>query len=315
METSRTCITGSLFLVFAMAAPASAQRPGDPRGLNIPWTLRDRLAAASFDRLENAPPVRTGRHVIRNEEQWRRVLVEDSQPGGQAPRFPNVDWKKTMVLAAGMGRQPTGGYRIRIADVKKTEKNLVVTVETRRPGPGDIVTQALTWPSDTVVVPATTLSVRWVEREAQANPGNPQSPRYGGSVLRRPSRNTSLATSVFTFRETGGIAGFDRQTVIRLASRPVSARETGTAREQRDVQVTANRLRAIETQVRNSGFLDLKASYGRSGQVRDGMARTIRVLVDQRWKTVTVHDGSELDSAPAAFDTVWKLLQEEARKR
>lgn len=315
MESTRIYIAGSLFLAFALSSPASAQRPGVPRGTTIPWTLRDRLAAASFDRLENAPPVRKGRHVIRNEEQWRRALTEDDQPGGQASRLPNVDWKKMMVLAAGMGRQPTGGYRLRITDVKKTKTNLVVTLETRRPAPGEIVTQALTWPSDTVVVPATTLAVRWVERDASANPGNPQSPRYGGSVLRRPSRNTGLATSVFTFRESGGIAGFDRQTVIRLAGRPVTARETGTARDQRDVQVTANRLRALESQVRNSGFLDLKETYGRSGQVRDGMARTIRVLVDQRWKTVTVHDGSSFEPTPAAFETVWNLLQEESRKR
>lgn len=54
-----------------------------------------------------------------------------------------------------MGQKNTGGYGIKVTDVRMDEdKVLYIEVETRSPGPEDIVTQAITYPMCSITVNA-----------------------------------------------------------------------------------------------------------------------------------------------------------------
>lgn len=54
-----------------------------------------------------------------------------------------------------MGQKNTGGYSIKVTDVRMDEdKVLYIEVETRSPGPEDIVTQAITYPMCSITVDA-----------------------------------------------------------------------------------------------------------------------------------------------------------------
>jgi len=57
------------------------------------------------------------------------------------------------------GPKPTGGYTVEITEVQAGEQEIRVDVEFTKPKPGDLVTQAFTYPFDLVVVPADGLPV------------------------------------------------------------------------------------------------------------------------------------------------------------
>lgn len=115
-----------------------------------------------------------------------------------------------------------------------------------------------------------------------------------------------LANSLVVLRESGGIAGMDRQTVIRLMGRVVQRGEVGRARTNRDVQVPGPVMRGLEKAARDSGFMGLSGRYA-GRPVADGMTRSIRVTTLGKTKVVSVADGA---SVPAAFDTVWKAAND-----
>jgi hypothetical protein len=126
---------------------------------------------------------------------------------------------------------------------------------------------------------------------------------YGAPAV---SGSRGVANSLVVFREQGGIAGMDCQTVIRLMGRVVRPGEVGRARVNRDVQVPGPVMRRLEKAVRDSGFMRLSSRYA-GRPVADGMTRTIRVKIQGKAKSVSVVDGAKI---PAAFETVWKAAND-----
>ena len=70
-----------------------------------------------------------------------------------------------MVLVAGMGRRPTGGYVISVEGVYTSGGELYVDVLERSPGVGCLSTQAITTPVTAVRVPAHPEPVHFLTRE------------------------------------------------------------------------------------------------------------------------------------------------------
>ena len=50
------------------------------------------------------------------------------------------------------GEKPSGGYAVEVIEVVETAENLVVKVKSTKPAPGDMVTDALTYPYDLIIV-------------------------------------------------------------------------------------------------------------------------------------------------------------------
>lgn len=76
-----------------------------------------------------------------------RAFVEANEKK-QGIRFLTIG-DKTYIMYA-WGEKPTGGYGVRIASVEDTDEAVIVKVELSAPKPGDVVTQALTYPFDVV---------------------------------------------------------------------------------------------------------------------------------------------------------------------
>jgi hypothetical protein len=68
------------------------------------------------------------------------------------------------------GEKPTGGYAVEITGVEEKADRLVVTVKFTEPGPDDMVTQALTYPYDLMVIDDPDLpTVEFVATEAESS--------------------------------------------------------------------------------------------------------------------------------------------------
>lgn len=67
------------------------------------------------------------------------------------------------------GEKPTGGYTVEITDTEVKEDELLVTAEFTEPGPDEIVTQALTYPYDLVVIDDPGLLVKFIATGAESD--------------------------------------------------------------------------------------------------------------------------------------------------
>ncbi len=88
-------------------------------------------------------------------EEW----IENSREtfGGQT-RLYNDE----LYILVTYGEKPTGGFDVEIAAVVEQEEKLVVTANFSEPGEDKVVTQALTYPYDLVVVEETDLPIEFV---------------------------------------------------------------------------------------------------------------------------------------------------------
>jgi hypothetical protein len=104
------------------------------------------------------------RVVVQDEKAYAALWTQhsgDSTLDGEPRPAPSVDFKTEMVLAVFLGEKRTGGYSVEIKDAQETGGNLVVTVLEKSPGPGSIVTEALTAPYCFVAVKRSTSAVQW----------------------------------------------------------------------------------------------------------------------------------------------------------
>ncbi len=105
---------------------------------------------------------------IRRIGQWtrtgiseaRRLVIKDANTWaafwselGVGDR-PDVDFTRSVVVAAAAGQRPTGGHEIAIDRVTQSDGELTVEVVERTPGPNCVTTASLTQPVDVAVVPA-----------------------------------------------------------------------------------------------------------------------------------------------------------------
>ena len=106
--------------------------------------------------------------VFRTHEEMQKAWTAD---GGKAEEMPKVDWDKEMVLAAFMGEKKTGGYRIEISkvavDAPTNLAKMAVLVRKTAPGKGDMVTEALTYPTHLAVVPKMEAQVWFLDADSK----------------------------------------------------------------------------------------------------------------------------------------------------
>lgn len=76
---------------------------------------------------------------------------EDAPP--EAARISSLDFEKSYLVVIQQGLCPTGGYSIRVRAVRVQPPVVTVTVDFQEPGPGDIVTMAMTTPHLFLLVP------------------------------------------------------------------------------------------------------------------------------------------------------------------
>ncbi|NLH49806.1 MAG: protease complex subunit PrcB family protein [Myxococcales bacterium] len=94
-----------------------------------------------------------GVRVVVDPGQWSQLWRNIHANCEPQPPLPAVDFKTQAVVAVFMGIRPTGGFAVRIQEVRRDGANLVVTVRETEPRLGQMVTEALTQPYSLVVVP------------------------------------------------------------------------------------------------------------------------------------------------------------------
>lgn len=106
----------------------------------------ERQEIVSFDTLEKGiiSAVKEKKElIVETEEDWENLWAESE-----------VDFNSHFVIAVFMGEKPTGGYMIEIEKITldKERAEIVVSINTFEPKPGDVVAQFLTQPFHLVKV-------------------------------------------------------------------------------------------------------------------------------------------------------------------
>lgn len=170
METIRLAVlaiaTGAVLACSPSAAPTEGE--WDDRALNKPaWSVAPDRAAA----FEGAYPfthysgVNTvERLVIRDADAWAALWARLSTGLTPTPPLPAVDFATEMVLFVAQGTKNNGGYSIAIKAVVQSPGRLEILVESVSPGNSCVTTQALTDPTDALIVPRSDLTVTFLER-------------------------------------------------------------------------------------------------------------------------------------------------------
>jgi hypothetical protein len=134
-----------------------------------PQEVRAEGEPVAFDPVEEVRSFMSGipdrrRLLIDEPEQWTDFWAELHANIAPTPDAPSVDFDSHVVIAATMGRKPTGGYAIRIKDVTRTRDRLRVVVVETSPGAGCITIQAFTAPATAVTVPRPVAELEFVEQ-------------------------------------------------------------------------------------------------------------------------------------------------------
>lgn len=81
---------------------------------------------------------------------WAAMTANQPEP----PERPEVDFDEEIVIVLLLGERRTGGYAVRIEDVRENRGEIEIVVDVERPEPGEVVTQALTSPYFVATIPA-----------------------------------------------------------------------------------------------------------------------------------------------------------------
>jgi hypothetical protein len=137
-----------------------AQSPAQPApGTNQAAVGEDyKIQARSPMRVGGVP--NGGQLLIRNGKELLTALADaknDEKTAtenlAKALKVDGVDWTKQMVVVVSGGTRPTGGYSVEVLGAAVKDNKLIITWKLNAPKPGAIVTQALTHPVQTVLLP------------------------------------------------------------------------------------------------------------------------------------------------------------------
>ena len=125
---------------------------------------RTRLPVESLYYSQVSGPDAPMREVARDSAQlqrwWARVMLGAAPPVAQPP----VDFTRRMVVFAGLGSLPSGGYDITVDSSVVTDSEYLIYVRSTEPGENCVVTGVETSPVDVVRVARSELPTRFIER-------------------------------------------------------------------------------------------------------------------------------------------------------
>lgn len=70
----------------------------------------------------------------------------------EIPMVQEREYQGQRYLLITEGAKPTGGYAIEVTNVTQEEESLIIHVQSKEPGPEDLVTQAITYPFDLIIL-------------------------------------------------------------------------------------------------------------------------------------------------------------------
>jgi hypothetical protein len=103
------------------------------------------------------------RTVVRDSVIWRQLWQQINRPFFPQPALPVVDFGREMIVVAGLGARPSGGYDVIIESAARDSAGIEVALRRAMPGPGCPVPAVMTQPLDLVRIPASGEPVRFRE--------------------------------------------------------------------------------------------------------------------------------------------------------
>ncbi len=125
------------FMLFGLLLFFAFGCDGDTAGPNIPEDTERELPPAISAWLEESLPLFMGQ---------------------------SYSYEGKLYILVTYGEKPTGGYSVKITDVKINENRVTVRADFREPGEEEIVTEALTYPFDLVVIEDPGLPVEFIAK-------------------------------------------------------------------------------------------------------------------------------------------------------
>jgi hypothetical protein len=101
--------------------------------------------------------------VIRDPTRWREYWERIHRPFIPPPPPPTIDFTRTMVILASLGRRPSLGYDILIQGAARDSAGIQVFLRRSNPGVGCLLAAAVTEPVDLATMPLSDLPIRFTE--------------------------------------------------------------------------------------------------------------------------------------------------------
>lgn len=105
-------------------------------------------------------------YVIDNQEDWQELWQKITAKTFPQPPLPEIDFGNHMLLARFMGQRTSGGYVVQFIIILEEEEKIKAVALEVSPGPGCIVTQAITEPYQMIQIPRTGKEIRFTIKEA-----------------------------------------------------------------------------------------------------------------------------------------------------
>jgi len=103
--------------------------------------------------------------VIKNNDDYQKLMNEVYKDLDQMPIIPEVDFTKNYVIAVFMGAKNTGGYAINFDKVIRRTGDLTVSVFETSPGAKCVVTQAVTHPYEIAKIPMIDKNIKFKTKQ------------------------------------------------------------------------------------------------------------------------------------------------------
>jgi hypothetical protein len=134
----------------------------EPRGPFTPVTVT-RLRAEPYSFTYVSHVDQAERLVIRDVVSWQAAWASLFPSLSPIPAPPNVDFTKEMIVFAGLGTRPSGGFSILVDSAATSPSGLIVWIGTQTPGSHCVTTAALTAPVDIARLSRTDATVHFVD--------------------------------------------------------------------------------------------------------------------------------------------------------
>ena len=155
-----------LLALAAVASLGGCGGSGDDEGVETTVPFEVLVTAASFSSGVGSQRLA----VVRDGAAWGALWKEFNAGATPMPTQPPVDFSNRNVVGVFLGVRASCGYSVSITQITRRSSGLIVRYRERKPGPGNAVCAALTYPAQIVTIPASTDPVEFVGEAPELQP-------------------------------------------------------------------------------------------------------------------------------------------------
>jgi hypothetical protein len=154
--TRRRVATTLVVCGMTWSTMASAQPSLDRSAVSVTRLSDGPTAFSTFTGIDDSI-----RGVVRDSADWRALWARINRRFEPQPALPAIDFRREMVVVAGLGRRPSGGYDIVIENAEQDSTGIEIALRRASPAPGCPVSAVVTQPLDLARIPASEQPVRF----------------------------------------------------------------------------------------------------------------------------------------------------------